>query len=70
MTENNFLKERDEIPDEVFRTLLDLYMISNPWPLGQNQKAVFFGFLTAESHKRDYTDLIEAYHEFEVGKND
>ena len=67
---NKTLSERDKISDEAFRVLLDLYMVSDPWPLGQNQKAVFFGFLTAESHKRDYTDLIEAYHEFEVGKND
>lgn len=70
MTENNLLKERGEIPDEVFRTLLDLYMVSDPWPLDQNQKAVFFGFLTAESHKRDYTGLFEAYHQFEADNND
>lgn len=61
---NKTLSERDKITDEAFRVLLDFYMVSDPWPLDQNQKAVFFGFLTAESHKRDYTDLIEAYHEF------
>lgn len=62
------LEERDEIADEAFRALLDLFMVSDPWPLEDKQKAVVFGFLTAEANKRGFDSWTEAYHEFEVGE--
>lgn len=59
------LEKRDPIPDEAFRVLLDLYMVSDPWPLEDNKKGAMFGFLCAEAHKRGYDGWTEAYHEFD-----
>jgi hypothetical protein len=66
MSDESALAERDPIADKAFRALLDLYMVSDPWPLDDVQKGIVFGFLTAEAHKRDFTDITEAYHEFDL----
>jgi len=66
MSNNKPLSERDKISDEAFRVLLDLYMVSDPWPLEDKDNVVMFGFLSAESQKRGYKGWVEAYHEFEV----
>lgn len=58
------LEKRDPISDEAYRALLDLYMVSDPWPLGEQENGAVFGFLTAEAQKRGFTDWLEAYHEF------
>lgn len=65
MSDESGLEERDSIPDPAFRVLLDLYMVSDPWPLTDTDKGVMFGFLTAEAHKREFDDLMDAYHEFD-----
>lgn len=59
------LEKRDPITDEAFRVLLDLYMVSDPWPLEPKQNAAMLGFLSAEASKRDYDSWEEAYHEFD-----
>ncbi len=64
MSDESVLVERSQIPDKAFRALLDLYMVSDPWPLDDVQKGIVFGFLTAEAHKRDFRDITEAYQEF------
>jgi hypothetical protein len=67
---NKTLSERDKITDEAFRVLLDLYMVSDPWPLEDKDNLVIFGFLSGESQKRGYKGWVEAYHEFEVDDNE
>jgi hypothetical protein len=59
------LQERDPVPDEVFRLLLDLYMVNDPWPLSDRENGQMLGFLIAECHKRGYESWTRAYHEFE-----
>jgi len=62
------LEKRDPISDKAFRALLDLYMVSDPWPLEPGDNAVVFAFLCAEAQKRGYSAWTEAYHEFEPGE--
>jgi len=66
MSDEPALQERDAISDLAFRALLDLFMVSDPWPLEDEQsKAVLFGFICAEASKRGYSDWMNAYHDFE-----
>lgn len=50
--------------DSEFRVLLDLMMVSDPWPLGQSELATFKSHMLNESNKRGYDDTIIAYHNF------
>lgn len=66
MSDEPALTERDAISDEAFRVLLDLFMVSDPWPLEDDtSKGILFGFLCAEASKRGYDDWVVAYHEFD-----
>lgn len=66
MSDEFELEERDPIADEAFRVLLDLFMVSDPWPLSDREKNKMYAFLTAEASKRGYDGWVGAYHEFEV----
>jgi len=52
--------------DREFRMLLDLFMVTGPWPsvLTDDDNETFMEMITAESHARGYEDWVAAYHEF------
>ena len=54
--------------DIEYRVLLDLMMVSDPWPLGQTNLAIFKKFMKNEAKHRGYDDEIVAYHNF-LGKH-
>ena len=55
--------------DMQFRLLLDLMMVSDPWPLPDNgSHDEFINMLRNEAKKRGYDDEIVAYHNF-LGKH-
>jgi len=70
MSDDAALQERDQIADRPFRVLLDLYMVSDPWPLSDESSGVLFAFLDAEASKRGYDTWVDAYHEFDAGADD
>lgn len=45
-----------------FRALLDLFMMSDPWPLTQAANDIVQGILDREAKARGLTDWIDAYH--------
>lgn len=49
--------------DSVFRILLDLLMVSDPWPLEEASHEKLIKYLDAESKARGFIDWIDAYHE-------
>lgn len=54
------------ITDKEFRYLLDLYMVSDPWPLGDGESDEVLGkMLDRVSKERGFASWLEAYH----GKN-
>lgn len=55
-----------ELSHEEFRALLDLYMVSDPWPLDSDSQDSLRGLLTDEANARGYDSWSEAYHDFEV----
>ena len=61
---NPVLEERDPVADDVFRVLLDLHMVSDPWPLNAEQHGMMLAFLECEASERGYKSWVEAYHEF------
>lgn len=49
--------------DKQFRVLLDLMMVSDPWPLAEKgSHEVFVELLHNEARNRGYDDEIVAYH--------
>lgn len=70
MTDGPKLENRDPISDVVFRSLLDWYMVSDPWPLDDNSNGIIMAFLSSEAAKRGYDSWTVAYHEFEVRESD
>ncbi len=54
--------------DMQFRVLLDLMMVSDPWPLDDDARSVLVEQLHNESRKRGYDDMVTAYHSF-LGKH-
>lgn len=52
--------------DELFRVLLDLWMVCDPWPLGVESSEEFEGALHREALRRNFPDIVGAYHEFKV----
>lgn len=54
--------------DHEFRELLDLIMCCDPWPVREDQynEEVIKDMLLRESVKRNFTNWIDAYHNFEV----
>jgi len=55
----------NNLTDEEFRVLLDLIMVSDPWPIEQRNKRTLINLLNGESRKRGYVGHIQAYHEHE-----
>ena len=48
--------------DELYRTLLSLWMCSDPWPLSEVERDVFEAALQEEAERRGFKDFIDAYH--------
>lgn len=59
------LQKRDPIADDAYRVLLDLLMVSDPWPLETADHGKMLAFLGAEASKRGYDSWEDAYHEFD-----
>lgn len=51
--------------DRVFRDLLDLVMVNDPWPLDDASEQRIKHLLITESEARGYDGWVEAYHEVE-----
>lgn len=51
-----------------FRVLLDLWMVMDPWPLGEGDKQRFEALLARDLDARNYMGIVDAYHEHEVTK--
>lgn len=47
-----------------FRMLLDLCMVSDPWPLDALADAILKDWLDAESRERGFDNWVEAFHRF------
>jgi len=60
-------RRRDAVDGEAFRVMLDLLMVSDPFPADEPGRDAFAGFLDAEAWKRGYADWVEAYHGFDPG---
>lgn len=52
-----------EPPDGVFRVLLNLYMVSDPWPLEQEEDDRLEAWLSEVARERGYDGWVHAYHE-------
>ena len=51
--------------DKEFRVLLDLFMVSDPWPLDEEEsQETIRHMLNEESRTIGYADWVEAYHKF------
>lgn len=48
--------------DKTFRVLLDLFMVSDPWPLREEAHHEYEQVLEAESSRRGYNGWLDAYH--------
>jgi hypothetical protein len=58
------MKEAPNAPtEEEYRVLLNLAMVSDPWPLDEGEDKTFQGLLNRGAKSRGYTTWIEAYHE-------
>lgn len=50
--------------DEEFRMLLDLTMVSDPFPLGQDKHDILIDMVDDEARRHGYDGWIDAYHRF------
>ena len=50
--------------DSEFLILLDLLMVSDPWPLTDDDELEYIDMLRKEAISRGYSDEVAAYHEF------
>lgn len=48
--------------DNELRVLLELKMVSDPWPLSDKDMVVFNRLLNIESKMRGYNGWVDAYH--------
>lgn len=48
--------------DKHFNALLALAMISEPWPLGDDNRSDVLAFLDNESRRRGYDNAMAAFH--------
>lgn len=55
----------ERLDDKEFRLLLDLFMVSDPWPLEDDRFVIMEKLLMKEAHVRGFDSYIEGYHEFE-----
>lgn len=55
--------------DKEFRSFLNLMMVSDPWPLDEDEveKVILTKFANDQARIRGYRDWIEAFHRFEGG---
>lgn len=56
-------KRHRQLTDTQFRAMMDLMMVSDPWPLGEPEHAQIENLLIVESERRGYDSWIVAYHE-------
>ena len=47
-----------------YSALMNLMMVSDPWPTTEIQKRTITDLLNEEAKRRNYDDWIEAYHAF------
>ena len=47
-----------------FKAMLEWFMVSDPWPLTEEQHELIRWVLDAESQKRGYENWVVAYHEY------
>lgn len=59
------LAPQPTLSDDVFRVLLDLYMVSDPWPLSSAADDTLHALIDAEGQARGFGDWVTAYHRFE-----
>ena len=52
--------------DYEFRVLLNLWMVSDPWPLSEKEGEAFHSFMERKSVGRGYTDIVDAFHNQKV----
>jgi hypothetical protein len=62
------LRAEPVLTNAQFRMLLNLHMVSDPWPLSPEEDKTFTEMLHAESVKRGFMGHIEAYHMFKPEK--
>ncbi len=62
MTEQS--KNNPQIENQVFRSLLNLMMCSDPWPAAPEDDDVLLKFCNEESQRHGYDTWIDAYHQF------
>jgi len=53
-----------QFSDFEFRTLLDLYMVVDPWPLTDLHEWQFRKMLETEAKRRGFRNWVQAYHNF------
>lgn len=59
MTDNDDLR----FTAQEFGTLLDWFMVSDPWPLEQIDNDRMKDMLNDEAQRRGYDDWVQAYHD-------
>jgi len=52
--------------DKEFRVLLNLFMVSDPWPLTDSEQEQMEEMLNREAVKRGHENWVVAYHEIKV----
>lgn len=53
-----------KLTDLQFRTMLDWFMVSDPWSLSEKAHDVMYAFLDSESKARGFEGWVIAFHEF------
>lgn len=53
-----------------YAALMELFMVSDPWPTAQADHDRIKRMLNEEARDRGYTDWVDAYHEFQGGRDD
>ncbi len=57
-------KDSERLPCKAFRMLLNLWMVSDPWPLTSEENQALEKMLEREAKAREYESLVDAYHLF------
>ena len=53
--------------DDEFRMMLDLWMVSDPWPLSGRDSRTLHDMLMRLSKERGFEGIVAAYHDFKPG---
>lgn len=59
-----------KLTETEFKSLLNLVMVSDPWPSGRKGERTLKGLLDYEAGVRGYEDWVEAYHELQVDNDE